>query len=87
MENPNPFPELPTLPGERQLRAVGTFLCRLLRFLPGEAPDYMSNHYHPLDGPVEPVVDWPPTPDQLHEAVNRWDDQGNYLNPDEPSVA
>ena len=45
--DPNPMPKFELFKLER----TKGFLARLVRFLPLEAPDYMSEHYHPPEPP------------------------------------
>lgn len=50
-ENKNIMPHITITPMD-VLRAVGDVACSVLRFLPENAPMYMSNHYrdpHPFD--------------------------------------
>ena len=52
--NKNPFPQIELLP---RLAQVGKFIGRLLTFLPQNAPDFMSNHYHPENRGGGPALD------------------------------
>ena len=44
MEHKEIFPKITLTPMD-VLKAVGDIACSVLRFLPSEAPDYMSEHY------------------------------------------
>ena len=44
MSDPNVFPNIALFP---RLQRVRDFVAELVRFMPAEAPDFMSNHYRP----------------------------------------